>query len=109
MCNQSLMKLVIPEDDEVDETKQPTTAPQIMEGDQDESLSKQEVTSGGKSFPPQSKLSFCLAFCADTYPCSHDLDFGVLQCVFCWAGEKGLPEKSTRLGERQDNVLNKWR
>ncbi|XP_053255367.1 protein VAC14 homolog [Podarcis raffonei] len=47
VCNQSLMKLVIPEDDEVDETKQPTTAPQIMEGDQDESLSKQEVTSGG--------------------------------------------------------------
>ncbi|XP_033013222.1 protein VAC14 homolog [Lacerta agilis] len=47
VCNQSLMKLVIPEDDEVDETKQPAMAPQIMEGDQDESLSKQEVTSGG--------------------------------------------------------------
>ncbi|XP_054856657.1 protein VAC14 homolog isoform X1 [Eublepharis macularius] len=45
VCNQSLMKLVTPEDDET-EVKQPTAVPQA-EGDHDKALSKQEVASAG--------------------------------------------------------------
>uniref|UniRef100_A0ACB8EAS4 PtdIns(3,5)P(2) sythesis regulation factor n=1 Tax=Sphaerodactylus townsendi TaxID=933632 RepID=A0ACB8EAS4_9SAUR len=45
ICNQSLMKLVIPEDDE-NEFKQPTAAPQV-ETEQDKPLSKQEMASDG--------------------------------------------------------------
>uniref|UniRef100_A0A8D0GMT9 Protein VAC14 homolog n=1 Tax=Sphenodon punctatus TaxID=8508 RepID=A0A8D0GMT9_SPHPU len=45
VCNQSLMKLVTPEDDEMDETKQSLT--QQPETDREESLSKQEGVSSG--------------------------------------------------------------
>ncbi|XP_014816237.1 PREDICTED: protein VAC14 homolog [Calidris pugnax] len=45
VCNQSLMKLVIPEDDEVDEAKQSMTLP--AEPTSEESLSKPEAASSG--------------------------------------------------------------
>ncbi|XP_074957904.1 protein VAC14 homolog isoform X1 [Phalacrocorax aristotelis] len=45
VCNQSLMKLVIPEDDEMDEAKQSTTLP--TEPASEESLSKPEAASSG--------------------------------------------------------------
>ncbi|XP_071670330.1 protein VAC14 homolog isoform X2 [Patagioenas fasciata] len=45
VCNQSLMKLVIPEDDEMDETKQSMTLP--AEPTSQESLSKTEAASSG--------------------------------------------------------------
>ncbi|NXE55537.1 VAC14 protein, partial [Casuarius casuarius] len=47
VCNQSLMKLVIPEDDDVDEAKQSMTLP--AEPASEESLSKPEAVSGGES------------------------------------------------------------
>uniref|UniRef100_A0A8C0JG83 Protein VAC14 homolog n=1 Tax=Chelonoidis abingdonii TaxID=106734 RepID=A0A8C0JG83_CHEAB len=47
VCNQSLMKLVIPEDDETDEGKQSLS---LQMEPKEESLSQQEVTSSGKSF-----------------------------------------------------------
>ncbi|KAJ6666165.1 hypothetical protein lerEdw1_001069 [Lerista edwardsae] len=45
VCNQSLMKLVTPEDNETDETKQSSLA------EADENLSKQEMASGESRFP----------------------------------------------------------
>ncbi|KAM6195141.1 protein VAC14 homolog isoform 2-T2 [Sarcoramphus papa] len=45
VCNQSLMKLVIPEDDEMDEAKQSMTLP--AEPTSEESLSKPEAASSG--------------------------------------------------------------
>ncbi|NWX50906.1 VAC14 protein, partial [Steatornis caripensis] len=47
VCNQSLMKLVIPEDDEVDEAKQSMTLP--AEPTSEESFSKPEAASSGES------------------------------------------------------------
>ena len=47
VCNQSLMKLVIPEDDEMDEAKQSMTLP--AEPTSEESLSKPEAASSGES------------------------------------------------------------
>ncbi|KGL84881.1 Protein VAC14, partial [Tinamus guttatus] len=47
VCNQSLMKLVIPEDDDVDEAKQPMPVP--AEPASEETLSKAEAVSGGES------------------------------------------------------------
>ncbi|NWX91319.1 VAC14 protein, partial [Nothoprocta ornata] len=49
VCNQSLMKLVIPEDDDVDEAKQPVPMP--AESASEEALSKAEAVSGGESLP----------------------------------------------------------
>ncbi|NWI15377.1 VAC14 protein, partial [Crypturellus soui] len=46
VCNQSLMKLVIPEDDDVDEAKQPMPTP--AEPASEETLSKTEAVSGGE-------------------------------------------------------------
>lgn len=46
MCNQSLMKLVIPEDDETDEGKQSLS---LQMEPKEESLSQQQVTSSGES------------------------------------------------------------
>ncbi|XP_042294685.1 protein VAC14 homolog isoform X2 [Sceloporus undulatus] len=46
VCNQSLMKLVIPEDDEADEGKQAVTV-LPGEADHEEALAKQAVVSGG--------------------------------------------------------------
>uniref|UniRef100_A0A8C3FQV1 Protein VAC14 homolog n=1 Tax=Chrysemys picta bellii TaxID=8478 RepID=A0A8C3FQV1_CHRPI len=56
VCNQSLMKLVIPEDDETDESKQSLS---LQTEPKEESLSQQEVTSSGESL-------FTLAFSAGT-------------------------------------------
>lgn len=51
MCNQSLMKLVTPEDDETDEIKQALVA------EADENISKQEMASSGESrFPKLESL-----------------------------------------------------
>lgn len=47
MCNQSLMKLVIPEDDEMDEAKPSVTIP--AEPSSEESLSKPESVTTGES------------------------------------------------------------
>lgn len=47
VCNQSLMKLVIPEDDEMDEAKQSMTLP--AEPTSEESVSKPETASSGES------------------------------------------------------------
>ncbi|KFW71612.1 Protein VAC14, partial [Pygoscelis adeliae] len=47
VCNQSLMKLVIPEDDEMDEAKQSMTLP--AEPTSEESISKPETASSGES------------------------------------------------------------
>ncbi|NXL68011.1 VAC14 protein, partial [Chordeiles acutipennis] len=47
VCNQSLMKLVIPEDDEMDEAKQSMTL--LAEPTSEESLSKPEAASSGES------------------------------------------------------------
>jgi len=47
VCNQSLMKLVIPEDDEMDEAKQWMTLP--AEPTSEEALSKPEAASSGES------------------------------------------------------------
>uniref|UniRef100_A0A803SS37 Protein VAC14 homolog n=1 Tax=Anolis carolinensis TaxID=28377 RepID=A0A803SS37_ANOCA len=47
VCNQSLMKLVIPEDDEVADEGKPGLASLPTDTDQEESLSKQEGVSGG--------------------------------------------------------------
>lgn len=47
MCNQSLMKLVIPEDDEVDEAKTSMSVP--AEPASEESLSKPEAATTGES------------------------------------------------------------
>ncbi|XP_025031565.1 protein VAC14 homolog isoform X1 [Python bivittatus] len=46
VCNQSLMKLVTPEDDEADECREPTPAPQIEVG-QEEAVPKPEQASSG--------------------------------------------------------------
>lgn len=47
VCNQSLMKLVIPEDDEMDEAKPSVTIP--AEPSSEESLSKPESVTTGES------------------------------------------------------------
>lgn len=47
MCNQSLMKLVIPEDDEMDEAKQATAPP--AEPASEEPVPEPEAASGGES------------------------------------------------------------
>lgn len=47
VCNQSLMKLVIPEDDEMDEARQLTTL--LAEPTAEEFVSKPEAASSGES------------------------------------------------------------
>lgn len=47
VCNQSLMKLVIPEDDEMDEAKQATAPP--AEPASEEPVPEPEAASGGES------------------------------------------------------------
>ncbi|NXL83545.1 VAC14 protein, partial [Alectura lathami] len=51
VCNQSLMKLVIPEDDEMDEAKQPVTLP--AEPASEEPVAKPEAASSGESLAPR--------------------------------------------------------
>uniref|UniRef100_A0A674IX38 Protein VAC14 homolog n=1 Tax=Terrapene triunguis TaxID=2587831 RepID=A0A674IX38_9SAUR len=71
VCNQSLMKLVIPEDDETDEGKQSLS---LQTEPKEESLSQQEVTSSGESL-------FILAF-TDRVPVTLNLD-GIVQVLDC--------------------------
>uniref|UniRef100_A0A674JTJ8 Protein VAC14 homolog n=1 Tax=Terrapene triunguis TaxID=2587831 RepID=A0A674JTJ8_9SAUR len=73
VCNQSLMKLVIPEDDETDEGKQSLS---LQTEPKEESLSQQEVTSSGEGpcdgFPPGT----------DRVPVTLNLD-GIVQVLDC--------------------------
>ncbi|KAF1537759.1 hypothetical protein FQV10_0010764, partial [Eudyptes schlegeli] len=82
VCNQSLMKLVIPEDDEMDEAKQSMTLP--AEPTSEESVSKPETASSGESELDITALNQPLSF-----PCSSEriqvtlnLD-GIVQVLDC--------------------------
>ncbi|NXI49269.1 VAC14 protein, partial [Chloroceryle aenea] len=90
VCNQSLMKLVIPEDDEMDETKQSMTLP--AEPTSEESFSKPEAVSSGES-PPlhcgRSEWDITVLNQPPSFPCSSDriqvtlnLD-GIVQVLDC--------------------------
>ncbi|XP_061449738.1 protein VAC14 homolog isoform X2 [Rhineura floridana] len=83
VCNQSLMKLVTPEDDEADENKLPVTAPR-MEGDPDES--KQEVASSGgldaSSDSSFSNTSVFMPASTDRMQVTLNLD-GIVQVLDC--------------------------
>ncbi|NWT86079.1 VAC14 protein, partial [Lanius ludovicianus] len=71
VCNQSLMKLVIPEDDEMDEAKPSMTIP--AEPTSEESLSKPEAISTGESQLPchgRSELDFTALKQPLFFPCS---------------------------------------
>ncbi|XP_062997601.1 protein VAC14 homolog [Elgaria multicarinata webbii] len=85
VCNQSLMKLVTLEDDETDEAKQPPTAPRL-EGDPEESLSKQEMASSGgldaSSDSNLSSTSVFMAASADRTQVTLNLD-GIVQVLDC--------------------------
>ncbi|NXH68337.1 VAC14 protein, partial [Hydrobates tethys] len=90
VCNQSLMKLVIPEDDEMDEAKQSMTLP--AEPTSEESLSKPEAASSGESLPPRcgrSELNITALNQPLSFPCSSEriqvtlnLD-GIVQVLDC--------------------------
>ncbi|NXC39738.1 VAC14 protein, partial [Penelope pileata] len=90
VCNQSLMKLVIPEDDEMDEAKQPITLP--AEPAPEEPISKPEATSSGESLPPHRggfELDITVLNQAFSSPCSSEriqvtlnLD-GIVQVLDC--------------------------
>uniref|UniRef100_A0A674JWZ0 Protein VAC14 homolog n=1 Tax=Terrapene triunguis TaxID=2587831 RepID=A0A674JWZ0_9SAUR len=80
VCNQSLMKLVIPEDDETDEGKQSLS---LQTEPKEESLSQQEVTSSGE--PGLLSSSFGLPqswFYTDRVPVTLNLD-GIVQVLDC--------------------------
>ncbi|NXU58593.1 VAC14 protein, partial [Turnix velox] len=84
VCNQSLMKLVIPEDDEVDEAKQSVTV--SAEPTSEESLSKPETVSSGESM---SELDITALIQPLSFPCSSEriqvtlnLD-GIVQVLDC--------------------------
>uniref|UniRef100_A0A8C0JEP7 Protein VAC14 homolog n=1 Tax=Chelonoidis abingdonii TaxID=106734 RepID=A0A8C0JEP7_CHEAB len=83
VCNQSLMKLVIPEDDETDEGKQSLS---LQMEPKEESLSQQEVTSSGKSFSScDSNLSSASVFnvsSTERVPVTLNLD-GIVQVLDC--------------------------
>uniref|UniRef100_A0A8C3FRQ3 Protein VAC14 homolog n=1 Tax=Chrysemys picta bellii TaxID=8478 RepID=A0A8C3FRQ3_CHRPI len=85
VCNQSLMKLVIPEDDETDESKQSLS---LQTEPKEESLSQQEVTSSGESLFTlafDSNLSSASVFnvsSTDRVPVTLNLD-GIVQVLDC--------------------------
>uniref|UniRef100_A0A674JVP9 Protein VAC14 homolog n=1 Tax=Terrapene triunguis TaxID=2587831 RepID=A0A674JVP9_9SAUR len=85
VCNQSLMKLVIPEDDETDEGKQSLS---LQTEPKEESLSQQEVTSSGESLfilAFDSNLSSASVFnvsSTDRVPVTLNLD-GIVQVLDC--------------------------
>ncbi|XP_053127150.1 protein VAC14 homolog isoform X2 [Hemicordylus capensis] len=86
VCNQSLMKLVTPEDDEMDEAKQPTAAPQT-DSDRNETLPKHEVPSGGGGLDASSDCSFSspsvfMPASAERVPVTLHLD-GIVQVLDC--------------------------
>ncbi|XP_029465094.1 protein VAC14 homolog isoform X2 [Rhinatrema bivittatum] len=73
VCNQSLMKLVTPEDDETDEAKQ--SVPLQMENNPDESLSKQEaVVDGSLSAINDSSLDNTTVFGPERIQVTLNLD-----------------------------------
>uniref|UniRef100_A0A674JSF8 Protein VAC14 homolog n=1 Tax=Terrapene triunguis TaxID=2587831 RepID=A0A674JSF8_9SAUR len=74
VCNQSLMKLVIPEDDETDEGKQSLS---LQTEPKEESLSQQEVTSSGESL-----FILALSERTDRVPVTLNLD-GIVQVLDC--------------------------
>ncbi|KFP68110.1 Protein VAC14, partial [Cariama cristata] len=90
VCNQSLMKLVIPEDDEMDEAKQSMTL--LAEPTSEESLSKPEAASSGESRPPhcgRRELDITMLNQPFSFPCSCEriqvtlnLD-GIVQVLDC--------------------------
>ncbi|NXI34951.1 VAC14 protein, partial [Galbula dea] len=90
VCNQSLMKLVIPEDDDMDEAKQSVTL--LAEPTPEESLSKPETECSGESLPPhhgRSKLDITALNQPLFFPCSSEriqvtlnLD-GIVQVLDC--------------------------
>ncbi|NXV49790.1 VAC14 protein, partial [Uria aalge] len=84
VCNQSLMKLVIPEDDEMDEAKQSMTLP--AEPTSEESLSKPEAASSSES---PSEFDIAALIQPLSFPCSSEriqvtlnLD-GIVQVLDC--------------------------
>ncbi|EMP29718.1 Protein VAC14 like protein [Chelonia mydas] len=83
VCNQSLMKLVIPEDDETDEGKQSLS---LQMEPKEESLSQQQVTSSGcLEASSNSNLSSASVFNAsstDRVPVTLNLD-GIVQVLDC--------------------------
>lgn len=85
MCNQSLMKLVTPEDDEPDEPK--SVAQKQTEPNPEDSLPKQEGTaSGGASGPCDSSfgsgISVFTSASTDRAPVTLHLD-GIVQVLNC--------------------------
>ncbi|NXG68875.1 VAC14 protein, partial [Baryphthengus martii] len=77
VCNQSLMKLVIPEDDEVDEAKQSMTLP--AEPISEESFSKMEAASSGESL-----LNHPLSFLCSSERIQVTLNLdGIVQVLDC--------------------------
>ncbi|XP_032651286.1 protein VAC14 homolog isoform X2 [Chelonoidis abingdonii] len=83
VCNQSLMKLVIPEDDETDEGKQSLS---LQMEPKEESLSQQEVTSSGcLEASSDSNLSSASVFnvsSTERVPVTLNLD-GIVQVLDC--------------------------
>uniref|UniRef100_A0A8B9PZB6 Protein VAC14 homolog n=1 Tax=Apteryx owenii TaxID=8824 RepID=A0A8B9PZB6_APTOW len=84
VCNQSLMKLVIPEDDDMDEAKQSMTLP--AEPASEESLSKPEAISSGPTTICVLQLSFLSSpsfLCSsERIPVTLNLD-GIVQVLDC--------------------------
>ncbi|XP_068811644.1 protein VAC14 homolog isoform X3 [Struthio camelus] len=84
VCNQSLMKLVIPEDDDMDEAKQSMTLP--AEPASEESLSKSEAVSGGSldasSDSNFSNTSVFTVTSSERIPVTLNLD-GIVQVLDC--------------------------
>ncbi|KFP45372.1 Protein VAC14, partial [Chlamydotis macqueenii] len=87
VCNQSLMKLVIPEDDEMDEAKQSMTLP--AEPTSEESLSKPEAASSDLPSRGTSELDITALNQLLSFPCSSEriqvtlnLD-GIVQVLDC--------------------------
>uniref|UniRef100_A0A8C3FPD1 Protein VAC14 homolog n=1 Tax=Chrysemys picta bellii TaxID=8478 RepID=A0A8C3FPD1_CHRPI len=78
VCNQSLMKLVIPEDDETDESKQSLS---LQTEPKEESLSQQEVTSSGDDSNLSSASVFNVSS-TDRVPVTLNLD-GIVQVLDC--------------------------
>ncbi|NXA41645.1 VAC14 protein, partial [Eudromia elegans] len=87
VCNQSLMKLVIPEDDDVDEAKPPASVP--AEPASEETLAKAEAAPGGESLLPRCARCHPLSLAALSFLCSSEripvtlnLD-GIVQVLDC--------------------------
>ncbi|OXB74071.1 UNVERIFIED_CONTAM: hypothetical protein H355_003134 [Colinus virginianus] len=84
VCNQSLMKLVIPEDDEMDEAKQSVTL--LAETNSEEPVSKPEAASSGSldasSDSNVSNTSVCTVTSSERIQVTLNLD-GIVQVLDC--------------------------